>query len=230
MSETRRLIKNLTILYIENDESVRIDTLNMLQQFCDNVIVLEDANNALEVYSKTNPNIIITDIVLDEINGIEFSKMIREMDKKIPIVFLSSSTDKNFLLEAVRLKLVDFLVKPVQNDILLETLKKCIEHLIDYGLLHIKINENITYDFSHKNLLVENEVVKLTANELTFIELLLKNRNRYLSSQEIKYSVWSDEFATDGALKSLIHKLRKKLGKDTITSSARIGYKVNING
>ncbi|MCK5295007.1 MAG: response regulator transcription factor [Arcobacteraceae bacterium] len=228
MNNLLKIIKNLTILYIEDEKEIREVTLKTLMLLCENVIALENCNNAYEVYEKLNPNIIITDIMLDKISGIEFTKTVRENNRDIPIILLSASTDTTFLLDAVKLKLIDYLVKPIKFDNLVSVLKRATEYLIENGQLHIYITDNIIYDISFKTLTKDNQEVKLTTHELVFLELLLKNRYRVLSIEEIKNIVWYDGMATDGALKGLLHKLRKKLGKDTIVSSSGIGYRIDI--
>ena len=74
-----------------------------------------------------------------------------------------------------------------------------------------------------------NEGITLTAKEIDMIDYLILNSNRVVSHDELKLNIWKDSFeATDSALKNLLNKLRKKIGKDTIINISGIGYRLNI--
>jgi DNA-binding response OmpR family regulator len=94
--------------------------------------------------------------------------------------------------------------------------------------LQINLGNNLIFDISYKILIQDGVKVKLTLNELSLLELFIKNRNRMMSTHEIKTNIWENEYASDGALKSLLHKLRKKIGKDTIISTSGVGFKIII--
>ena len=68
----------------------------------------------------------------------------------------------------------------------------------------------------------------LTAKELYLLDLLIKNHHKVLSIQELKLAIWEDEFeATDSALKNLLNKLRKKIGKESIINISSVGYRLH---
>ena len=83
----------------------------------------------------------------------------------------------------------------------------------------------------HKKLIDLNtkEEVALTLKELDLISFLIKNSNRIVSSDELKSNIWEDCFeATDSALKNLLNKVRKKIGKESITNISGVGYRLNF--
>lgn len=227
MNKNKEIIKNLTILYIEDDEQIRISVTDTLKLLCNNVISLENANDAYVVYKDINPNIIISDIIMEEMNGIEFFKKVRSENRDIPLIVLSASTNKDFLLDAIKLKLIDYLIKPITFKKLESALDVAVEYLIENGLLHIKLNDELVYDISYKALFRNEHEIKLTPKELLLLELLIKNRNKTISANEIKALLWED--GSDSALKSLIYKLRLKIGKETLLSSSGIGFKLKIS-
>lgn len=226
MNEVKDVLKNITILYIEDDEFIRNSVTKTLKLLCDNVISIKDCDNAYEVYNEQKPNIIISDILLNKISGIDFVKQIREEDKDIPIILLSAYSDTSYLLDAVKLHLVDYLIKPVDFESLYDTLKKATQYLIENSLLQVKITKDITYFISKRTVMQDAKDIQLSLNELSLLELLIKNKNRTVNTQEIKTLIWKDDYPSESAFKSLIYKLRKKIGKDTIISSSGFGFRI----
>lgn len=225
-----KILKNLNILYIEDEASIKENVKKTLELFCDNVYDEECIENAKKTLEKNRIDIIISDINLPDISGIDFIKQLRMIDKTIPVIILSAYTDKNYLLEATKLKLVDYLTKPIDFKSLNSALNKCVDEILDNSRYIISFKNNIQYNVLHKKLIdsSNDKEIALTSKELTLLELLIKNSNRVLSTDELKTSIWEDEFeATDSALKNLLNKLRKKIGKESIINISSVGYRLN---
>ena len=232
MSESynfNKILKNLNILYIEDEKNIRLNIKKTLELFCENVFDAENILNAKEILTKQRIDIIISDINLPDISGIDFVKEIRIKDKTIPIILLSAYTDKEFLLEATKLKLVDYLTKPINFKDLNNALQKCVEEILDNSRYIITFKNNIQYNVSH-NCLIDNnekEEIRLTNKELDLLNFLIKNNNRVCSAEELKSAIWDDYLeATDSALKNLLNKVRKKIGKESIINISGVGYKL----
>ena len=232
MSESynfNKILKNLNILYIEDEKNIRLNIKKTLELFCENVFDAENILNAKEILTKQRIDIIISDINLPDMSGIDFVKEIRIKDKTIPIILLSAYTDKEFLLEATKLKLVDYLTKPINFKDLNNALQKCVEEILDNSRYIITFKNNIQYNVSH-NCLIDNnekEEIRLTNKELDLLNFLIKNNNRVCSAEELKSAIWDDYLeATDSALKNLLNKIRKKIGKESIINISGVGYKL----
>ena len=229
-SHHNKILKNLNILYIEDEASIKENVKKTLELFCDNVYDEECIENAKKTLEKNRIDIIISDINLPDISGINFIKQLRMIDKTIPVIILSAYTDKNYLLEATKLKLVDYLTKPIDFKSLNSALNKCVDEILDNSRYIISFKNNIQYNVLHKKLIdsSNDKEIALTSKELTLLELLIKNSNRFLSTDELKTSIWEDEFeATDSALKNLLNKLRKKIGKESIINISSVGYRLD---
>lgn len=229
-SHHNKILKNLNILYIEDEASIKENVKKTLELFCDNVYDEECIENAKKTLEKNRIDIIISDINLPDISGIDFIKQLRMIDKTIPVIILSAYTDKNYLLEATKLKLVDYLTKPIDFKSLNSALNKCVDEILDNSRYIISFKNNIQYNVLHKKLIdsSNDKEITLTSKELTLLELLIKNSNRVLSTDELKTSIWEDEFeATDSALKNLLNKLRKKIGKESIINISSVGYRLD---
>lgn len=225
------ILKNLNILYIEDEENIRINIKKVLLLLCENVFDVSNINEAKFIFDEQRIDIIISDINLPDTNGIDFIKELRKIDKTIPVILLSAFTDTKYLLEATKLKLVDYLTKPVDFKTLNNSLQSCVEEILDNSRYLINFQNNIQYNVLHKKLIDLNtkEEVALTLKELDLISFLIKNSNRIVSSDELKSNIWEDCFeATDSALKNLLNKVRKKIGKESITNISGVGYRLNF--
>lgn len=126
---------------------------------------------------------------------------------------------------------MDYLTKPVDFKTLNNSLHTCVEEIIDNSRYMISFKNNIQYNVLQKKLFDLNikEEITLTSKELDLIDFLIKNSNRIVSSEELKSNLWEDYFeATDSALKNLLNKVRKKIGKESITNISGVGYKLSF--
>lgn len=225
-----KFLKTLNILYVEDEENIRNNIAKTLLLLVNNVITAPNGIVALKQLKNNHIDIVLSDISMPEMSGLELSKEIRKNNKTIPIILLTAHTDTNFLLEATRLRLIDYIVKPLDFNQLKEALMKASNEIYNSGNFSINFENNIYYDFSKKKLFMNSEEINITAKEIILLEFLYKNRKRVVPTIEIKNNVWEDDYeATDSALKAVLNKLRKKIGKDSIKNISGIGYQLNIN-
>ena len=224
----KKYYKNIKILYVEDDEIARENGIEYLENYFELIYDASDAIKALQLYEKYKPDIIITDIQMPKLNGLEFVKRIRQKDKKTQVIIITAFSDKDYLLKAIELGLVKYLVKPVREKEFEEALFLCINALEKDETNIIQLDEITFFDTFNKNLISSNEIVKLRAKELNFLELLIKNKNRYVSYEEIENYVWSDSVMTKDALKTLVKNLKTKIPKDLIMNLTNSGYKIDV--
>jgi DNA-binding response OmpR family regulator len=228
--EYLNILNNLNILYIEDEEIIKENIKKTLTLFCENIFDASNIEDAKIILQKYRIDIVITDINLPNENGIEFIKEFRKIDKKIPIIILSAYTDKNYLLEAIKLKLTDYLTKPIDFKSLQSALYKCVDEILENSRYVISFKNSIEFNVLHKKLFCKNnnEEMLLTSKELMLLEYLVKHSNRIVSIDELKNYIWEDELeSTDSALKNLLNKIRKKIGKDSILNISGVGYRLD---
>ena len=227
MNQNLEILKSLNILYLEDEENIRKNITRTLQLLCNNVYDCSDSMEAIEVFENKKINIIISDISMPNINGIEFSKIIRKKNKQIPIILLTAHTDTDYLLEATKLKLVDYLIKPLNFLKLKEALINAVTEIEDNNPIIINFPNNIEYNMQTKQLFQDGIEKNITAKEIALLELLYKNKNKNISQEFIKLNLWDDPYdATDSALKAVLNKLRNKIGKSSIKNLTGIGYRL----
>jgi len=124
MKEERNLniLNNFNILYLEDDKSLLTHTKDILDDFVAEVYAVNTSKEALEVLEKENVDVIISDILLENENGIDFLKDIKKQDIEIPTVLTTAHTDTKYLLDAIKLKVENYIVKPINIKELLNTL------------------------------------------------------------------------------------------------------------
>ncbi len=220
------ILKNLTILYVEDEEITRKHVIDILTILCCKVIAVETAEEALLVYEKDFPDIILCDVDLPGINGIEFVKTIRQENKEIPIILLTAHSEIEYLMDAIKLHLVDYIVKPLDIKKLTSSLRDSAQQILGNDKFLIKLVSGALYDINKKIAYYENKEQTLTLCESLFLELLLKNKNRTVANSEIFEKVWDFGDGTEQALKNLLNRARKKIGKESIVNVSKIGYRV----
>lgn len=220
--------KNIKVLYVEDDDVARENGVEYLENFFENVYEANNAIQAMKLYEKYKPEIIISDIQMPKMDGLEFIRNIRQKDKKSQIIVITAFCNQEYLLKAIELQLVKYLIKPVKEPDFEEALMLCINSFKKDESNIIKFDENSYFDSFNKTFVQKGQIVKLRAKEILFLELLIKNKNRYVSYEEIESYVWFDTVMTKDALKTLVKNLKNKLSKDIIENLTNVGYKIAI--
>lgn len=220
------ILKNLTLLLVEDDEELKNSIKDTLCIFFKEIITAQDGQEALILYSKKHIDLIITDYVMPLMNGYELCKEIRILNAKIPLTIMSNYSDKEKLLKSISLELSEYLVKPIEYQQLIDTLLKMVEKLERENLCYFRIDEYIKYNFFTKEIMDEKNQIftKLTKSEIVILELLIKNINKIVSTETIEYNLSPNETKSEQAIKNIIHRLRVKLTKNFISNVQGVGY------
>ncbi len=227
--ELKDILKDLRILYVEDDPSTREVVSNILTMLCRRVIAVETAEEALNIYKDEMPDIILSDVDLPGINGIEMVKEIRETNKTIPIILLTAHTEVEYLMDAVKLHLVDYITKPLDIKKLTMALQDSAKEILENGEILVKFITGALYNVDQNISNFNNEEYRMTNMESLFLNLLLKNRHRTVSTEQILETVWDYDEGSESALKSLINKIRKKIGKESIINISGVGYRIILD-
>ncbi len=220
-------LKNSTILYIEDDEITRENISSFLKRKCKNFFVACDGKEGLEFFEKYNPDIIITDIEMPNLDGLSMAKKIRKQSTSTQIIITTAYSSQEYLLEAVNLHLIKYIVKPISLPKLNEALSHCEEFLEDGIITKINFYKTTFYDTYTKELIKNDELISLSKTERALLDLLIKNHPAPTSYEAIESNVY--EFASSkNAIKLLVKSLRNKIDKEAISNVSGFGYNVNI--
>lgn len=228
--------KQLSILYIEDDEIMALKLKSILEKIFYEVIIAKNGQEAYTIFNDAHKiDLIISDINMPKMDGLQFLEKVREIDENIPFIFLTGRNESTKMLRAIELSITNYLLKPIDLDKLLLAIDKILEKKIkDQDLLEndLIINKDYSWNKS-KNILYKNNIsIKLTKKELLFIGLLLSSPNRLYSESDIVDYIWKDDFSSlnySSNLKNLITRLKKKIPDIEITNHYGLGYKIEIN-
>lgn len=156
-SVDKKLLKRLTLLYVEDDESVRNELSRLLSNFFNKIYTAKDGSDALTIYEQKNSeiDIIIADINMPNINGIEMLEKIRETNKSIPVIFTTAYSDTKFLVDAIKLKVFEYIIKPIDIRFLINALGELATILYHEFLLKQQNKELKKY----RDIIYDNNIV-----------------------------------------------------------------------
>lgn len=218
----------MKILLVEDDEIARENATEYLNTLFNTVFEAKDGLEALKLYHQERPDIIISDIQMPKFNGLEFIEQIRQKDRTTQIIITSAFSTKEYLLRAVELQLVKYLIKPVSEEALNDAIQHCFENRVSQQSNIIPLKERYTFDTYNQTLFCHQEQIKLRTKEILLLELLLKNTQRFVTYSEIEQMVWQGESMSKDALKTLIRDIKSKLPKESIVNLSGTGYKINV--
>ncbi len=224
----KNIEKNLSLLYIEDEKFIRENAVLFLEDQFKTIYEAQDGLEGFEIYKSQKPDIIITDISMPRMDGLKLCEKIRLHDQKTPIIITTAHANREYLLKAIELNLVKYLIKPIEEDQLIEAIDICCEKLSLNNSNIIQITQHHTFDTFNKTLFFNKDLIKLTKNELLLLEILTKNQNRIVSYEEIEYFIWYDKVMSSDALKSLVRSLRNKIDKSIIENFSKQGYKIKL--
>ena len=222
------VFKSLSILYAEDDLVIRESISRILNMFFKNVFVASNGNEALELYQNNKIDVLMLDYVMPNLDGYQTAKIIREFNKKIPIIIASAYTDKEKLLNAIELNLIKYLEKPILYDDLVKVFNSVVTHLEDNNLLFTKLTKDYYYFFTTKKIVTKEKEIILTKNEILFLELLLDKQNQLISKESIEENVFK-ESVDENTLRNLVYRLRKKMECDIIVTIKDLGYLIKMD-
>ncbi len=129
LKELMEFAKNLKLLYVEDDESSRLQTLDILKIFFKDILVAKDGKEGIEKFDADKIDFVITDINMPKINGLKFIEHIRNKDKDIPVFILSAHSDTGFFLESISLGVDGYILKPIESGQFIDQVRKKVQKL-----------------------------------------------------------------------------------------------------
>ena len=152
--------KDMSILYVEDDEVIRENMLGFLNRRFDHVLLAENGAAGLDMYRECTPEIVMTDIRMPVMNGLDMTRAILKMNDKTAIIVTSAYNEVNYLLGAIELGISHYLFKPLDREQLDASLQHCVEIVQKARMLCERENYiaaayqtiNSLIDYGEKNL------------------------------------------------------------------------------
>lgn len=226
MMRNMLILKEKSVLFAEDDTITRVQMAEILEMLFAKVYVASDGEEAYHIFEDESPDLIISDIKMPKHDGLHLAKRIRQNNYSVPIILLTSFAEQKFLINAVNLSIDGYLVKPVELEKLTMSVCTAIQrtHKMD-GL--IILGKNLYYNSATKELYHKNAVIALGLKEHEFLLLLITNRHKTITKEEIGKALWPLDPVCESAIKNIVLRLRKKLEIDIIVSVRGIGYRLD---
>ncbi|RXJ84541.1 response regulator transcription factor [Arcobacter sp. CECT 8985] len=220
----------MKLLFVEDDELLRKSYSIYLEDLFDEIIEAQDGKDGLDKYYKFKPDIIMLDISMPEINGMDVVKQIRKENKDVTIIILSAHSDKAYLFDAIELNIFKYLVKPLPRSLFKETILKAIESKSNDDKTNcVSLVDNYVWDSYNKILKKDNEEVDLTKNEYKIMSKFCKEEIHYFTLMDLFNCIYtSDEEYSENKIMMILKRFRKKTSTKIIKNIYGMGYKFNI--
>lgn len=215
----------MKILVVEDDKVIREGICEYLSEFGYEMYEAEDGRKALVIFKDKDINLIILDIQIPLLNGLEVLKEVRK-ESKIPILMLTAFSDEEYKISAFSSLADGYIEKPFS----LPVLKVRIDSLIKryYKEVEKFIYKDLEVNFSSYTAKVKDEFIDVNAKELEILKYLLENEGHVLTRNQIIDNVWkeTEDIPFDRVIDVYIKELRKKLRLDCIITIRNVGYKL----
>lgn len=205
------------ILVVDDDKEI-VDSIEIyLRNEGFNIFKAYDGMEALEILVSENIHLIIMDIMMPKLDGIKATIKIRE-EKNIPIILVSAKSEDSDKIIGLNIGADDYITKPFNPLELIARTKSQLRRYMNLGNYKNEDNKDILQsgelklNISSKEVFVEDETVKLTPIEFKILNLLLANKGRVFSIDEIYEKVWKeDSFNAENTVSVHIRRIREKI-------------------
>lgn len=205
-----------TLLYAEDDIEALEDTKFLLKREFSEIYIASDGQKALEHYKTHKPDVILLDINMPKLTGLQVATKIKQIDNNAQIIFLTAYSQSENLLDAIKIGTSSYLVKPFKVQELKDAIKKITSTLKPKVVNDGKIS--LTNDFfwnqNSFELFYKDRPLVITKNEMELIKLLVSNRNRFYEAHEVAlYLGKENDSIGHNNIVQLISRFKKKILK-----------------
>ncbi|MDO9056889.1 MAG: response regulator [Sulfuricurvum sp.] len=156
--------KGMSVLYVEDESLIRINTSMLLESIFSDVTTAENGRKGLELFEKKKFDIVITDILMPEISGIVMIQKMKEINRTQPFIVTSACEESSYLLELINLGVAQFLLKPIQSEQIVQILYEVVKNIYNERKVD-EFTTQLKQDLLHQTTLLEQykEIVDLSS-------------------------------------------------------------------
>ncbi len=226
------VIAELTILLIDTNVEMLANIEAALKAEGFKVFVSINSNEAIQLVKQEHPNLILVDLLMPELDGIDICLELRQ-DEKLKntlIVFHTETCEDYSQIAAFNAGADDYIIKPVKTRVLISRLKALLKRYIVYNQPSEKKEvAGLTIDRERYMIFKDGEEIILPRKEFELLSLLSTSPRKVFTRKEISQLIWGYEiFARNRTIDVHIRKLREKLGNKYIKTIKGIGYSLEV--
>lgn len=219
-----------TVFLVEDDAAIRGELMRLLVKYGYECRTSDDYGHMADVILRENPQLVLLDINLPVFDGYYICRELRRRSQ-IPVIVVTSRDSETDELMSMNLGADDFITKPYHTQILLAHIAAVLKRAYPTAPPQTLSHRGLELDLSKGIARCGEKSAELTRNEMKILHLLISNRERILSREELMDALWqTDEFVDDNTLTVNVNRLRKKLEglglKDYLKTKRGQGYTV----
>ncbi len=216
----------MSILLVEDDADLAAGLLQALRKEGLTINHVATGRDALHVVKTEPPSLIVLDLGLPDMDGLQVLQGVRREHADLPVLLLTARDTLDDKISGLDSGADDYLAKPFEMPELLARLRALGRRVNTAKTNLIEIG-NVCFDTAAQTVTVSDEVIEMPRRELMLLRVLMENSGRVQTrdSLENKLYSWGEEVASN-ALEVHVHHLRKKLGADFIATVRGVGYTV----
>lgn len=191
------------------------------------VTLLDDGSEALERLRSDTFDLLILDINVPGIDGLELLEKLHELKIRTPAIYISALVDIEGISRAYDLGCYDYLKKPFH----LKELSLRIDKVMQSCTIpqsHLRLSKSYSYDAATSTLQCENVTQSLSKRQLQIIDVLARNRGRVVDFDQFRTYVWDEEYVDNATIRAEVSRLKKSLKEDFIQNIRSLGYMIDI--
>lgn len=215
------------ILFVEDDKDYRLFLKELLILNDYHVTEVASAIEGLEKFKQHSFDLIISDLKMASIDGLQFLYLIREMDENIKVILLTSSEDEEDEYRGLDLQVNDYIKKTTSLKVLLKRIEKVLrESVVREQASLVSVAEDLVVELKTRKTFKDGVLVPLTQKEFEILVYFMENKNAVLSREKILKKVWqtNQDLSDMRMIDTHVKNIRAKLQLTCIFSIRGVGY------
>lgn len=227
INEIQAQTRSMRALYVEDDNEVRRQTAKILKLFFHQVTNCGDGREGIDKFKAGKADIVFTDINMPGMSGLEMLERIKQIDPSVKTVIFSAYDESKFFTKAISIGVDGYILKPFTTEDLLSVLEKITQSIETKPGKFIYLSGDFVWDKQSLTLSKAGEIIKLTKNETSLLQLLLSSSGRIASGLEIENELFEDcDEYNDKRVRNIISRFHRKIGYKLIENIYSQGYRI----
>ena len=217
----------MKILLLEDEKMLQTSIIEYLEELGHQCVAFSDGQEASQIIQTECFDLLILDINVPSMNGLELLKHIKQDNCNTPTIFISALIDIENITEAFDLGAADYIKKPFHLKELALRVQKVAFELDHTKREHILLSPNYSYVKKENKLLFQGKEQILTKKQHLIIECLCQNIGTIINFDIFREYAWHSDLVSDATIRAEISRLRRTLKEEFIQNHKGVGYKVD---